>query len=190
VTLSGDIIVAPSVAGDVNISYCYYVNGAFIVENTPLLTTLTLQQVCTPGRTSARDFVSTDFSGKSTALIEGIPNVDRPTFRYMERKSVTISGNGNLPALFSCSGYKSAIIIDCPFHNRGRILPGTSMHVPNLTMSGVSNLTRDNDQSPADSIIMGILRAINNTFTTLTLGFENLTRLYLVDNPHLREVRF
>ncbi|KAK4449880.1 hypothetical protein QBC34DRAFT_437929 [Podospora aff. communis PSN243] len=271
--LHGDVVVAPSASGDLNISYHRYINGNFIAENAPLLQALVLEQInASTQRALTKNIVlrnlsslsqfthhvrsvdsltfqdlpslemvdlspvnlfgalelenlpklqkillakdspvtvatnltvrnvdfdsdaissllSNDFGGKSTAVIEGIPNANRLLFGYVERKSVTIKGNGNLSVLFTCSAYDSAMIIDCPF-GFGANWPVASMHIPDLTISGVSNLTRDSTHSPAERITMGTLQAINNTFKTVSPNFENLTSLYLIDNPNLREVRF
>ena len=114
-----------------------------------------------------------------TTLVERIPNVHSLTYGDVERGNVAIYGNGKLNITFHSSLYDPAN------PKTGRY---TVLQLGKLSISGVADLLQD---ETVGELYIGTLTAVNNTFETLRLSFENVTGgLQVADNRNLKELRF
>ncbi|KAK0627471.1 hypothetical protein B0T14DRAFT_563277 [Immersiella caudata] len=106
--LSGDIIIAPSAIGDLYINYHRPINGAFIAEKAPFLTTLVFQQInISIYQISARDIVLRNLSSLTrythhTRSLNSMLLHDLPSLKTVDSSPVHMIGTlefENLPRL-------------------------------------------------------------------------------------------
>lgn len=125
----------------------------------------------------------------STYRTRGLPNVYNLTFGLAGADIVEIQGNGQLA--MSTQYVESGCSMPSSYFN---------MELRNLLVSGLSELTRPwrhrdgtSNQTTLQgvgSIRLGNFTAVANNFTSLTLDFEGLGGLHVVDNPKLETLLF
>lgn len=125
----------------------------------------------------------------STYRTRGLPNVYNLTFGLAGADIVEIQGNGQLA--MSTQYVESGCSMPSSYFN---------MKLRNLLVSGLSELTRPWRHSDGTSnqttlqgvgsIRLGNFTAVANNFTSLTLDFEGLGGLHVVDNPRLDTLLF
>lgn len=123
----------------------------------------------------------------STYRARGLPNVYNLKFGLPRADSVEIRGNGQL--VMSMQYVIGGCFVD---------VSEFTMEFRNLLVSGLSELTRywRRDESyrsriqEVGSLRLGTFTAVSNNFTSLTLDFEGLGGLHVVDNPKLDTLLF
>ncbi|KAK0745913.1 hypothetical protein B0T18DRAFT_139642 [Schizothecium vesticola] len=123
----------------------------------------------------------------STYRARGLPNVYNLTFSLAGADSVEIQGNGQL-AMSIQNGEGTCGITPSEF----------SMEFGNLLVSGLSELSRywrhdtsfRSKRQEVGSLRLGNFTAVANNFTSLSLDFEGLRGLHVVDNPKLDTLLF
>ncbi|KAK0645711.1 hypothetical protein B0T16DRAFT_390275 [Cercophora newfieldiana] len=58
-----------------------------------------------------------------------------------------------------------------------------------ISRSSGTGTSRDRNW-PVAHLSAGTFRAVNNTFKSISLDFEDITSLYMIGNPHLTEIIF
>jgi hypothetical protein len=114
---------------------------------------------------------------EGTTMVEGIPNVRNIPIGPGTRENFTLIGNGNLSVRYICTACAG-------FGGDDRT------HFSSLTVSGLSNMTRDRNLWSVHNLSAETFRAVNNTFKSISLDFENITSLYMIGNPHLSQINF